>query len=168
MLVLMFIETSHPSVPLDHVTTFQKNTAVHWTYCLLIFGLPQQSNQQQRKGLGWGEGGLLPLLQRQNQWGVFPCEKRGQQGSLLSQQQASNIADSGNSLQYQKRVQLACVGTARRWMCFLSQAKITPSSDKNKTYSVQYVPRVTGPHKVCCVSMTSILLLDMLLCWLLT
>uniref|UniRef100_A0A8C4V1W2 Filamin B n=1 Tax=Falco tinnunculus TaxID=100819 RepID=A0A8C4V1W2_FALTI len=28
------------------------------------------------------------------------------------------------------------------------EAKITPSSDKNKTYSVQYVPRVTGPHKV--------------------
>jgi len=26
-----------------------------------------------------------------------------------------------------------------------------PSSDKNKTYSVQYVPKVTGPHKVGCV-----------------
>lgn len=38
MLVLMFIETSHPSVPLDRVTVFQKNTAVHWTHCLLIFG----------------------------------------------------------------------------------------------------------------------------------
>uniref|UniRef100_A0A8C9ERW4 Filamin B n=1 Tax=Pavo cristatus TaxID=9049 RepID=A0A8C9ERW4_PAVCR len=28
------------------------------------------------------------------------------------------------------------------------EAKIMPSSDKNKTYSVQYVPKVTGPHKV--------------------
>lgn len=31
MLVLMFIEISRPSAPLDHVTTFQKNTAVRWT-----------------------------------------------------------------------------------------------------------------------------------------
>uniref|UniRef100_A0A8C0IRM1 Filamin B n=1 Tax=Chelonoidis abingdonii TaxID=106734 RepID=A0A8C0IRM1_CHEAB len=28
------------------------------------------------------------------------------------------------------------------------EAKVTPDNEKNKTYSVQYVPKVTGPHKV--------------------
>uniref|UniRef100_A0A7M4FQA1 Filamin B n=1 Tax=Crocodylus porosus TaxID=8502 RepID=A0A7M4FQA1_CROPO len=28
------------------------------------------------------------------------------------------------------------------------EAKVTPDNDKNKTYTVQYVPKVTGPHKV--------------------
>ncbi|XP_048343970.1 filamin-B isoform X2 [Sphaerodactylus townsendi] len=28
------------------------------------------------------------------------------------------------------------------------EAKVTAESDKNKTYAVQYVPKVTGPHKV--------------------
>ncbi|XP_060095708.1 filamin-B isoform X2 [Heteronotia binoei] len=28
------------------------------------------------------------------------------------------------------------------------EAKVTPENDKNKTYAVQYVPKVTGPHKV--------------------
>ncbi|XP_074861976.1 filamin-B isoform X3 [Carettochelys insculpta] len=28
------------------------------------------------------------------------------------------------------------------------EAKVTPDNDKNKTYSVEYVPKVTGPHKV--------------------
>nr|XP_020655560.1 filamin-B isoform X4 [Pogona vitticeps] len=28
------------------------------------------------------------------------------------------------------------------------EAKVTPDNDKNKTYAVQYVPKVVGPHKV--------------------
>ncbi|XP_066474121.1 filamin-B isoform X2 [Tiliqua scincoides] len=28
------------------------------------------------------------------------------------------------------------------------EAKVTPDSDKNKTYAIQYVPKVAGPHKV--------------------
>ncbi|XP_075794972.1 filamin-B isoform X6 [Pelodiscus sinensis] len=28
------------------------------------------------------------------------------------------------------------------------EAKVTPDNDKNKTYSVEYMPKVTGPHKV--------------------
>ncbi|KAL8212536.1 UNVERIFIED_CONTAM: hypothetical protein K2H54_050177 [Gekko kuhli] len=28
------------------------------------------------------------------------------------------------------------------------EAKVAPENDKNKTYAVQYVPKVTGPHKV--------------------
>uniref|UniRef100_A0A8D2Q2K2 Filamin B n=2 Tax=Varanus komodoensis TaxID=61221 RepID=A0A8D2Q2K2_VARKO len=28
------------------------------------------------------------------------------------------------------------------------EAKVTPDNDKNKTYAVQYVPKVAGPHKV--------------------
>ncbi|XP_062977412.1 filamin-B isoform X3 [Elgaria multicarinata webbii] len=28
------------------------------------------------------------------------------------------------------------------------EAKVTPDNDKNKTFAVQYVPKVTGPHKV--------------------
>lgn len=28
------------------------------------------------------------------------------------------------------------------------EAKVTPNNDKNRTYSVVYVPKVTGQHKV--------------------
>lgn len=32
--------------------------------------------------------------------------------------------------------------------CVCVQAKVTANNDKNRTYSVVYVPKVTGMHKV--------------------
>lgn len=34
------------------------------------------------------------------------------------------------------------------WGLFLSQAKVVPNNDKKRTYSVTYVPKVGGLHKV--------------------
>lgn len=44
--------------------------------------------------------------------------------------------------------------------CFLLQAKVTANNDKNRTFSVCYVPEVTGTHKV-----SLGLLQDWLLVW---